>query len=45
LASEQGAEISFGSGDLAGFFFTDDLTIGEGPSAITIKNQRFGDVE
>jgi phytepsin len=34
----QGAAIEFGSGSLSGHFFTDDMTIGEGATAIKIKN-------
>lgn len=42
---DQAAEIFFGSGNLAGHFYHDDMTIGTGPEAIKIKNQRFGNVE
>jgi hypothetical protein len=44
-ASDQAAEISFGSGSLAGHFYTDDMQIGLGEGAIKIKEQRFGNVE
>ena len=44
-ATDQKAEIWFGSGNLSGTFFTDDMIIGTGDRAITIKNQQFGNVE
>lgn len=37
-STSQGAQISFGSGSLAGHFFVDDLAVGQGDSAIRIKN-------
>jgi len=37
----QGAQISFGSGNLEGHFYVDDMTVGD----IKIKNQKFGNVE
>ena len=44
-ATAQAAEISFGSGSLAGHFFVDDMSIGAGDRAIHIKDQKFGNVE
>lgn len=41
----QAAKITFGSGELSGHFYTDDLAIGQGEHAIKIKNQKFGNVE
>lgn len=47
--TEQKAHITFGSGSLAGHFYTDDLRVGscDGKSSgqIHIKNQKFGNVE
>mmetsp|Transcript_36115 Transcript_36115/g.55462 ORF Transcript_36115/g.55462 Transcript_36115/m.55462 type:complete len:231 (+) Transcript_36115:339-1031(+) len=44
-STAQAAEISFGSGSLAGHFYLDDMMIGQGEHAIKIKNQKFGNVE
>jgi len=47
--TDQKAHITFGSGSLAGHFYTDDLRVGscDGKSngQIHIKNQKFGNVE
>ena len=44
-STEQAATITFAQGMLAGHFYTDDLTLGEGSNKILIKNQKFGNVE
>jgi hypothetical protein len=36
--TNQAAEITFGSGELQGHFYIDDLRIGTGKDAILIKN-------
>jgi len=36
-ATDQAATITFAVGSLAGHFYTDDLTIGEGDSKVVIK--------
>jgi saccharopepsin len=43
--TDQAATITFAQGMLAGHFYTDDLTFGEGANKIVIKNQKFGNVE
>ena len=40
-ATNQGAIISFGSGNLEGYFYVDDVKIGN----ILIRDQKFGNVE
>lgn len=44
-ATEQAATITFAQGSLAGHFYTDDLTFGEGDKKVVIKEQKFGNVE
>lgn len=44
-ATDQAATITFAQGSLAGHFYTDDLTFGEGDSKVVIKEQKFGNVE
>lgn len=43
--TDYGADVEFGSGDLGGRFFYDNIQIGEGEHAIKIENQIFGNVE
>ena len=38
VATEQAATITFAQGELAGHFYTDDFTMGEGDSKVVIKN-------
>ena len=50
VSPKQGAEITFGSGSLSGYFVTDTMTLGSCSSEkknnkIEIKNQKFGSID